>query len=215
MNTLGDAGVSNDDASYGGVQSTSALSLDYYREKYREFQSVMSALDTAWQSARAALSVTDDPDMIEFLENWLAAFDSKKFTMRATAEAMQLGANTVNALGGRMPSLSIPATLGLPQLAMPAAAIAAVATAGVLMVWGYQAIKGLNERLKFQQALDAQVSPEKAGELAASIAQSDSALAIADAAPLSTLAPLLKWGGFALLAFIAYKAITGQSKQDE
>lgn len=209
---IGERGSDGSDSAYVGEQSTSAFSLDYYRSKYREFQTVLSALDEGWQSARAALSVTDDPALIEYLQTWLAEFDSKKFTMKATAEAMNLGAATVNAVGGRMPSLSIPSTLGLPALALPLAAVAAVATAGVLMLWGRDAIKGLNERLKFQMVLDAQDSPEKAAELAAAVAQSDAALAVAESSPLATLAPLLKWGGLALLAFMAYRAIAPSFK---
>ena len=51
---LGDAGTDNSDASYTGDVSDSSFSLDYYRQKAREFQGVLNQVDANAQAARGA-----------------------------------------------------------------------------------------------------------------------------------------------------------------
>jgi len=213
MQNLGDAGASNADASYVGAQSDSVVSMDYYRSKIAEFQSTLNAVDTAQQAARDALaSGVVDFDNAQALGDLLQDFEARKSTMRITGEAINMGAAAINAAGGRMPSLSIPQTLGI-GFALPFAAVAAVGTAAVLINWGNTWLRGVNDRLKAAQLIAAQDSPEAAARLAQSIAQSDSALAIADASPLGSLAPYLKWGAIALGAFMVWRALQGIRKR--
>lgn len=203
--TLGDAGASNDDASYTGAHAGSVISADYYRQKITEFQSVLTALDEGYRAIQAAYYVEGiDPQALQGLDELMREYESKRTTLRLTAEAINAGAAAINAAGGRMPSLSIPQTLGIP-FALPLAAVAAVGTAGVLISWGVTWLRGVNERLKFAQALAAQDSPEAAAALAAEVTRSDAAIRMADASPMSSLAPLLKWGALALGAFLAFK----------
>lgn len=188
---------------------SSPLSLDYYRAKVLEYQGVLNALDTAYAALNVAI---DAPGLDVYAVADLAAlrdeYETKRFTLKATAEAINMGAAAVNALGGRMPELSLPRTLGFAP-AIPIAAIAAIGTAGVLISWGRAWLAGVNDRLKTAQLLAAQDSPEAAAALAASIAQSDAALKIASESGLAALAPYLKWAALAALAFIAWRGIQG------
>ena len=212
--TLGDAGASNSDASYTGSVSTSPVSLDYFRSKITEFQSTLQGLDVGYQAALNALDAgagaLDDATYYG-LQDAVNEFQSKRWTMRATAEAINAGAAVINAAGGRMPSLNIPGTLGLLP-AIPFAAIAAIGTAATLTVWGNTWLRGLNDRLKAAQLLDAQGTPEARAALAVSIAQSDAAIATAEASGFSALAPLLKWVTVGVGAWMLWKAFQSFKK---
>lgn len=213
MATLGDTGP-KDDASYSGAVSTSPVSLDYFRSKVTEFQSTLQGLDIGY---RAVLSALDqgagalDDESYSALQDLANEFQSKRWTMRTTAEAINAGAAVINAAGGRMPSLNIPGTLGLLP-ALPFAAIAAIGTAAALTVWGNTWLRGVNDRLKTAQLLDAQGTPEARAALAVSIAESDAAIATAEASGFSALAPLLKWAAIGVGAWMLWKAWNGRKK---
>jgi hypothetical protein len=127
--TLGDAGASNDDASYTGDVSTSPLSVDWFRTKYTEFQGVMNALDASYQ---AGLYVHSQIEPTERIDELLTDYERKSGEIKTLAETLNLGASAANAIGVRMPVLSIPQTLGvLPAFVVPAVvATAAAAVAG-------------------------------------------------------------------------------------
>jgi len=96
--------------------------------------------------------------------------------------------------------------------AIPFAAIAAIGTAATLTVWGNTWLRGLNDRLKAAQLLDAQGTPEARAALAVSIAQSDAAIATAEASGFSALAPLLKWVTVGVGAWMLWKAFQSFKK---
>ena len=222
---LGDAGTINDAASYTGdiaSQMTvshsdasytgdtgSMLSLDYFRSRAVEFQSTLNALDAAYQAAVSVMQSGADPGDSVGLAESLSDFDAKRYTMKLTAEAINAGAAAVNAAGGRFPSLSIPSTLGVAPIVMGAAAIAAIGTAGALIVWGREWLQGVNQRLMLAQALDAQQTPDQRASLAASVIQTQNAIDQANASGFGTLAPILKWGAIAIGAWFTWKAIQG------
>ena len=122
-----------------------------------------------------------------------------------TAEAINAGAAAINALGGRFPSLSIPGTLGLPPLIVPAAMVAAVGTAAALIVWGSQWVQGVNDRLKRAQIIDA-ATPEQRASIVAAMAESDNAVSVAGSSMLASLAPTVKWVAIGIGAFLLYRA---------
>ena len=208
---LGDAGTDNSDVSYTGEVSDSTFSLDYARQKGREFQALLVQLDAGYNAALFALN--EIPDLDEATKDDLFAlvseFESRRFTLKATAEAFNAGAAAINAMGGRMPELSIPSTLGfLPALTIPAALIGAVAAAATLITWGVVWLRGVNDRLAFAQLLDAQNSPESRAKLAQAQAAASNALAAAEESPVSALAGAAKWIALAALGFVAWKAFS-------
>jgi hypothetical protein len=209
VQTLGDA--------WGGEPqpaSDSVFSLDFARNKVREFQSVLNALDLGYQSIVATLQSPATPDDLRAdLQLQADEFQSKKWGLKACAEALNMGAAAVNAAGGRMPQLSIPGTLGIAPLALPFAFVAAIATSATLMVWGREWLRGVNDRMKTAQLLDAQATPEARQELARSIAQTDAAIAQAESSGFAALAPIIKWVAIGVGAFMLYRAVAPMLKR--
>lgn len=216
---LGDTGP-KDDASYNGSVSTSPVSLDYFRSKITEFQTTLQGLDAGYQALLSALDSGSgylDDESYFGLQALAEEFQGKRWSMKATAEAINAGAAVINYAGGRMPSLSIPGTLGLLP-ALPFAAVAALGTAAALTVWGRTWLLGLNDRLKTAQLLDAQATPEAKAALAVSIAQSDAAVKLAEESGFAALAPVLKWGAIAVGAWMVWQAFQkhrGRSARDD
>lgn len=208
MSNLGDAGIDNSDLTYSGETGDSAFSMQYYRNKAAEFQNVMNALDSAANSARTVLAAGVDEETSARLQELLDEFDSRKFLFRATAEAINAGAAVVNSMGGRFPELSIPTGLGLLP-AIPFAAIAAIATAATLIVWGRDWIA----KLQLQSVLDTITDPERRSVVAAAVAQSLAAAQTANESPLSSVASIAKWGAIALLAFLGYRTYLSMKQE--
>lgn len=211
---LSEAGIPHDDASYGGEVSTSPFSMDYYRAKYQEFQVTLNALDEAYRTALALYWLPQSAESAAGLDALLTEYESKRDTLRATAEALNMGAAIVNSMGGRMPSLSIPGTLGLAP-ALPIAAVIAVSTAVTLIVWGQEFTRRLFDYLTHSMVLDSAATPEQRQELAQGIVKAQQAVAIAESSSMGAfggVASIVKWGAIALGAWLAYKALAPGSK---
>ena len=191
-------------------ESTSPFAMDYYRNKAREFQVTLDALDRAYWAASGALGTGAlDETTAAALEAALTDYESKRTSLRVTAEAINAGAAAINALGGRFPSLSIPGTLGLPPIIVPAAMVAAVGTAAALIVWGSQWVQGVNDRLRRAQIIDA-ATPEQRASIVAAMAESDNAVNVASSSMLASLAPTVKWLAIGVGAFLLYRAYTSR-----
>ena len=218
------ADIPRDDYSYTGEYSAgNPLSLDYYREKAREFQSTLNALDSAWFATVEAFQLPLSDDDRRALQQKLVEYEQKKGMLRVTAEAINLGAQSINAMGGRFPNLSLPQTLGIP-FALPAAVVAAIATAATLIVWGRDWIAGSlaiqEQALAYAQLSAPEGSPPEVvaqslalkSQLASTVQKTRQAANAAGASGFAALAPLLKWGGIALLGFFAYRTLAPMLK---
>lgn len=202
---LGDAGTSNTDLSYGGETGESVFSMQYYRNKAEEFQRVMNSLDIAARSAREVLSSGVSEDIADELQLLLNDFDSKKLLFRATAETINASSWVINEAGGRFPIMQIPQTLGI-AFVVPAAGLAALATAATLIAWGITWLRGLNERLRDARLLSSIEDPEQRAVAAAAVLRARSAAEQANENPITSIAGIVKWGAIAALAFMGYKA---------
>lgn len=191
----------------------SAFSLDYYRNKAREFQETLNAVDMTYSSINELLSASISDDLRNDLNLALNEFESKRAQFRLTAEAINAGAAIINSLGGRFPVLSVPGNLGLP-IAVPVGVIAAVGVAASLALWGSQWISGINERLKMQLAIDAQNTPEAKAAIAKSIVDTDNALRQSDSSIWSTLGGSLKWIGLGVVAYFAWREYQNSQRGD-
>lgn len=188
----------------------SPFSMDYYRRKAVEFQQVLNALDRSYWAASGALGTGAlDDATATALEAALADYESRKGSLRLTAEAINAGAATINAMGGRFPRLSIPGTLGLPPLLAPAALVAAIGAAAALIAWGSQWIAGVNERLKRAQIIEG-TSPANRDAIVRAIAESDNAVNVAEGSFLASLAPTVKWVAIGIGAFLLYRAYSNR-----
>lgn len=189
---------------------TSPFAMDYYRNKAREFQLVLDALDRSYWAASGALGTGAlDEATATALEAALADYESRKGQLRLTAEAINAGAAAINSMGGRFPRLSIPGTLGLPPLLAPAALVAAIGTAAALIAWGSQWIAGVNDRLKRAQIIEG-TSPANRDAIVRAIAESDNAVNVAEGSFLASLAPTVKWIAIGIGAFLLYRAYTSR-----
>ena len=197
--------IAKDDVSYSGDPSTSPISLDYYRTKAQEFQVVLQAIDGAYWAAQNALAADVSPELNADMQNFLNDFESHKFSLKLAAEGINVGAATINSLGGRFPTLNIPGALGIAPFAIPVAAIAAIAAAGTLAVWGVAWINGVNERLKREQILTS-ATPEQRAAIVASINASDNSIAQTNNSVWGALGNSIKWVAIAILGFFAYQA---------
>lgn len=203
---LGDSWAA-DEAS--ALPESSPFAMQYYRDKAREFQQTLNAIDAAYTAASSALATgaIDTVTEAALIED-LNEYESRRTTLRVTAEAINAGAAIVNGMGGRFPQLSLPAALGAVPVA-PLALIGAIGTAAGLIVWGTQWVGGVNERLKRAQLIDG-ASPAQRDQLVRAIADSDSAVNQAQSSMLASIAPAIKWVAIGALAFLAYRAYTGR-----
>ena len=100
--------------------ATSPFAMDYYRNKAREFQELIIALDRSYWAASGALGTGAlDATTAAALEAALSDYESRRTTLRVTAEAINAGAAAINALGGRFPSLSIRVPWACPRWSRP------------------------------------------------------------------------------------------------
>ena len=197
MSTLGDVGP-HDDESYTG--ETSLVSFDYFREKYREFQVCMNAADQAYQAGLVVLQITPDPE----IDRLLTEYESQSTMVRTTAEALNAGASIVNAAGGRMPVLSIPATLGLPPLLMPAAVVAAVAAAATYVGWSLGYVSAMTRAIEVVN--DSSASAEAKAEITRQLQRAKTAAQLGSGTSLSLLSGPVKILAIGALAFLAWRA---------
>ena len=201
---LGDAGTPNTDASYGGEVGDSVLSMQYWRDKAGEYQRVMDSLDTTARAIRTVLGAGVSEQDADELQMWLSDYEDKRAMFRGTAQAINAGAMVVNAAGGRFPVMQVPQTLAaLPML--PIVAVAAFATAATLISWGRSWMEGVNRRLHDQRMLDTITDPEQRARAAEAVLQANSAQASASTSPWVAAAGIVKYGAFALLAYMGWK----------
>lgn len=199
-------GTAQDSAAAEVVADPSIFSMDYYRQKSAEFQQVLTALDSSYRAANLALSsgaLTDDSaaELSELVQD----YDSKKMWVKGIAEGVNAAAAAINASGGRFPPLSIPGTLGAVPFVAGAGLVALVGAIAAAIVWGNNLISAFNARLKRAQLIES-ASPEQRAQIISAAAESDNAVAAADSSVLSSIAPLVKWGALAVMAWLAYRA---------
>lgn len=199
--------IPHDDETYG---DSSPISLDYFREKVRDFQTALNSVDLAYRAGLDVYEISPSDRLAELLTD----YESRAGTLKATAETLNAGAALVNAAGGRMPVLSIPSTLGLPQFVMPAVYIAALATAAYLISWAKDHTEYLRAAIDERAAqIDAQLTPQDKARVAA--AQSSAASAAgAFSKGLDTLATIMKWGAIGIAAFLAWRAYKAAKSDD-
>lgn len=201
-----DFALDHSDEAYTGEVSDSVFSLDYYRNKAREFQGILNEVDASARAAQLAIQANIDPDLTADLSQMLTEYDQKKVMFRTAAEGINAGAALINSAGGRFPQLSIPTGLGLAPLVIPAATIAALAVAASLVTWGAVWISGVNERLRIAQLTGAVTDPVKRDALATALGMAEAANIASNESPLSAISGVVKWGAIALAAFLAYRA---------
>lgn len=197
-NVIGDDGAS----APAPAPAPSMLSLDYYRQKIVEFQSVMDAMDSAARIMRTTIDDEISSEVTEAMQDSLAAYELKKSAFRAAAEGINFAVNGANALGANLPSLRAN-TLGIAP-ALIAAVSGAVAVVASLVVWGRDWVNESNNRLRI--LLETTTDPVARERLALRALELDGARNAAAVSPLASVAGIVKWTALAALAWFAYRA---------
>lgn len=179
--------------------------LDYYRNKIREFQIHLNALAATADTLTELRERVSDPNLISEIDAWLADFAGNRSALFAAAEAVNLAANSANAVGVRMPVLQIPQGLA----ALPPLAIAAIAGAVAGTAW---AISYAVERVAAARALVSRnemlaLLPENERAAALAAEQKIEAAQRNAESGVSAIAGAVKWIALAVAAWFGYKAI--------
>lgn len=185
----------------------SALPVAYFREKALQFQGALNEVDAVAQAARSAAAAEVDSRLTTDLAALLSEFDQRRITFRLTAEGVNAGAALYNSLGGALPALKLPAGLGMPPLALPVAAVAAIGIAANLVLWSHGWIARVTDRMR-EAMNDPALAPEARQSLQDALTRADTARESAIASPVASIAPLVKWGAIAIAAWIAYRAFS-------
>lgn len=194
---------------------TSMVSVEYWRDKAREFQATINAVDTVAQESWNLASILPDGIERNAILQGLDEFEARRGAMKLAAEGINAGAAVINAAGGRFPVLSIPQSLGLGPLVLPAAAIAAFTTAAGLIAWALawnraQIARMDQARGSALQIADPAARDETLAEIARIQARAEAA-AQSGESPLASIAGIAKWVGLGALAFIAWRFLDGSN----
>lgn len=192
------------------VTDPSVFSLDYFRQKVTEYQVMLDGIDAVSRALVTVLDTAVSDEVSQQTLDFMDEIDARKSTMKLTAEAINAASAAVNWAGGRSPVLSIPGTLGLAPLVIPAGTIALIATAAAIVVWGRDFTARIFEYYSRQQTIDAQDTPEKRAAVAAAAGTADNALKVADNSVLGLAGNTIKWIAIAALAWIAYQSLQGR-----
>lgn len=187
------------------VPGEGPLSLDYYRNKVREFQEVINALDNTGRVINDLVAEIGAGELADDLIALQSEFLDKKSQIKIAAEAINFAANGANAIGIRFPVLSLPQTLGAAPIVAGAAIAAAVAAAAGIIVWGREWIIGVNQRLRDAQLLG-QVPEADRAKVAEAILKTEVAVAQASESPLASVASIVKWIAIGVAVFYAFEA---------
>lgn len=188
-------------------ESSSPVSLDYFRSKAREFQVTLNALDASYRAAVDALSIPSlSPSLYDELAALVREYDGKRLWIKGVAESMNLAAAAINALGGRAPVLSIPSTLGLPPLVVPAVYAGTVVAAIAVLEWSSGFVSRAFATINSIADLQALPEPDRAAVVTARDRARD-ALMTVQGSGLGALASVGKWVLIAGIAFFAWRAL--------
>ena len=197
-------GMTVQNAPGSSSSSGSVFSVDYYRQKVVEFQQMLYALQGA-QEAVLGLIDYGPQEMRPELSQLLDELDLKIGRFKMTAEALNLGINGINRVGGTFPTLKIPAGLGVAPAVIAAGIGATVAVAAGLIAWGSGWIKAVIDVVKRAQVMG-YMTPEQRAELASELAKLDQAQSASELSPLTSIATIVKWAAIAAVVYYGYQA---------
>lgn len=198
---LGDP--THDDGSYGGETDPGMFSVQYYRDKATQFQTVMNSLDQALYALGEARDVLDDNDtesIAQWESLWTDAMNRREW-IRGAAEAVNLASEGLNAVGVRFPMLSVPSTLqGAPLVAVAAA----IAVTAAVVSWAYGWFDSVTSFMKTAIIMNKVKDPDKAAIL---FTEMETAKIKANSSATSSIADMIKWVGIGVAGYLVYKEL--------
>jgi len=193
------------DAGYTGAEPEASLfSLDYYRNKVREFQDSLNRTAAIADAFSSLPPDALDSASYDAVVDWLNDYYARRGWILDAAEGVNLLAQGANAVGLRFPVVSAPA--GLAALP-PLVAIAGVAAlAAIVAVVEWSAVKQAEARNIAGQIEIAATLP--ADQRAAALQAVQAVQTVAEQSGISaTIANTVKWAVLAFGAYLAAKFI--------
>lgn len=181
---------------------------DYYRDKIREYQVTLNQLASVAEEMKALAVLPIAPEFNADVYQWLDDYESKRWQFVTTAEAINAAAASANAVGFRMPVVSIPSGLNAAPLLIAGVA-GAVAAAAALIAWATDQIMSARV-IAGRMAMIEGLAPEDRAR--AIEAEQRIALAETQSTPLSQIANIAKWAAIAVAVFFGFKAWQEYSK---
>jgi len=198
------------DEAYTGEVDPSVFSLDYYRNKVREFQDSLNRAAAIAEAFGAIPPEALDPSDYDLVVDWLNDYWARREWILSAAEGVNLLAQGANAVGVRFPVVSVPSGLGfaLP----PALAIAGVAAfAAVVSVIAWAADKITEAGLIASQLKIIETIP--ADQRAAALANVQSVqTAVAQQSLSAQIANTVKWIAIGVGAFMVVKMLADRGR---
>lgn len=207
---LGD--ILNDDYHYTGEDGGSAMTAQYYRNKITEFQQMMNALDAAHSAVAELLATGTVPMELSWeLDAAMIEFESRKGEIQFVAESISAATSALNAVGVRMPQLSIPSglagNLGIAPVVMWGALAAAMVTVSALMAFAQNWIE--TQLWKIDQYNRAMMLPEEARPAFIAAQQKLEVAKAQSSSILGAGVSIAKWLAIGVAAIAAFKLLKG------
>lgn len=200
--------IIGDDGAIDTTPPVSVASSDvgYFQKKVIEFQSVLNSIDDAAQSLESMLVMDITEDQVNQVQAQLSEYYARRSAFKFAAESFNALSGAVNAVGGSLSQINIPSGLGFAPLVVPAAWIAAIAGASLLITFALGWVANShNLALEIANSITDPVKRDAALQQAAKVAAANQA---ANTGPIGSLASGVKWIAIAGLAYMAFKMLT-------
>jgi hypothetical protein len=203
------AGLFDDPGYTGEVPDSGSVtqyaSLDFYRNKIREFQVALNELDATAKVMRDFAALPVPPAEYDAAVQWLTDYETNRAYAVAAAEAINLASNTANAAGIRMPVVSwqMRGVGAFPPL-MIAAVASAVGAGAWFLSYAIDRISAAKEITAMRDTIAMLPENERAAALRMN---QEITLAKARAEnPIASIANVVKWVALGVAGFFAYRA---------
>lgn len=199
--TIGDPPGTQGDETYTDFDGSNPLSLDYYRQQLTNFQMVMNQLDQMYQVLTGMWVGDMDDQTYSDLQGFAQEISSKRDALSAAALAAQGLSIAANAVGIRLPSPSMPNTLGVAPAVIIGSAAVIAAIAG-LVYWAHDFMTRVQTYMTNSDVIS-RLTPDQAAAFAL---QSQKITDASNSSFTSNLAATAKWVVIGILAYLAYDA---------
>jgi hypothetical protein len=192
------------DSSYTGQ-------ADAIREKVVQFQETLNALDQSINSLQITFQILSayGEDSANDVADLLDEAYSKRDTAKNIASAINGFSSAANAVGYRMPAISVPSGLGMPWIPVALTVFAAGGVAVVFMTWGKDFTARVADVINRAVILSSNVDDQTKQRLLAARDAAEAARQRADAASGfgAQIGDVVKWLIIGGAAFFLFKGL--------
>jgi hypothetical protein len=192
-----------DGSTQTAVTNVTPNNVGYFATKAQQFQQMIYDVDAVAANMMDMIDNYDlDADSLASVQAQLAEYDGRKTALNFAADAFNAVSRTVNAVGGALPLITVPQTLGFAPLVIPVAAAAAIAGSVALVAWGLGWLSRSNDTLT---NIAAKVSDPKLRDAILAKAADAEARSQISGGALGQVASIAKWAAIGIGAYLAYQ----------